>query len=275
MNIKNIVIKSVNALPFGLRNHIRNIPVAKQLQGYLLRKYLPREAFVATISGGPAKGLVFPVQLPQDKLMWVGTWELDFSNALYRYVQPGSICYDIGGYKGYYSGIMAMKGASRVYVFEPMPVNVDKIRKMISLNGNLPIQLVEAAASDASGVTTFRLMPEDTMGKIEKSTFQPEDGALSQIQVNTISIDDFIEKGNPAPDFIKIDVEGAEEFVLAGAHKLFAGKKPVLMIEVHSPKIGERCFAFLRAYYNSITVFETGKSPEYPYPEISHFIAIH
>ncbi len=273
MSIKNIVIKSVNALPFGLRSRIRNIPVAKQLQSFLLKKYVSDNEFIATISGGPAKGLVFPVQMPQDKLMWIGTWELEFSNTLHRYIQPGWVCYDIGSYKGYYAGIMAMKGASEVYVFEPMPSNIERLKKLISLNKGLPIQLMEYAVSDTSGTISFKLMPEHTMGKIDKSTFQQEDAAVSQITVKSISLDDFTEEGYPGADFIKIDVEGAEEFVLKGAVSLLERKKPVLMIEVHSVDIGQRCFSFLKNYYKSVIVFETGRSPEFPYPEISHFIA--
>jgi hypothetical protein len=41
------------------------------------------------------------------------------------------------------------------------------------------------------------------------------------------------DKRVPAPSIIKIDVEGAEAFVLAGAQQLLASQRPVLLIEVH------------------------------------------
>jgi len=82
-----------------------------------------------------------------------------------------------------------------------------------------------------------------------------------------------IHEGLAEPDFIKIDVEGAEEFVLRGAENLLQKKKPLLMIEVHSPGIGKRCLAILEKYYSSVSVFETGKSPTEGTPEICHYVA--
>jgi FkbM family methyltransferase len=272
MSIKTLLIKIVNKVPFRLRSRVKNIPGLKQIQSYLLRRWINNDEFVAAISGGPAKGLIFPVQMPQDKLMWIGTWELDFAKALSQYVQPRWVCYDIGGYKGYYAGIMALKGAAEVFVFEPMPANAEKIQKMIELNAALPIRLKQVAVSDTTGKTVFKIMPEETMGKLENSSFQKNDKEITQITVDCITLDDLIKNGLPEPDFIKIDVEGAEEFVLKGAIELLE-KRPFLMIEVHSPAIGKRCLAVLKNFYSTITVFETGQKPEMGAPEICHYIA--
>jgi FkbM family methyltransferase len=273
MNLKKLVINLVAILPFGLRSRIKNIPLIKQLQAYLLKKWINKSEFVATISGGPAKGLVFPVQMPHDKLMWIGTWELEFARTLQKSIMPGWICYDIGGYKGYYSGIMALNGAAEVFVFEPMPANAKKIRRLIELNAALPIQLREFAISDNTGEAFFKLMPEETMGKLESSNFQVEDTAISQLKVDCITLDQLVEKGIPAPDFIKIDVEGAEEFVLKGGIETLKKKKPLLMIEIHSSDIGKRCVSVLENFYSSIKVLETGLKPEMGEAEICHYIA--
>ena len=273
MSIKNVIINLVDKVPFSFRSRIKNIPGIKQIQSYLLEKWVNNNEFVATISGGPAKGLVFPVQMPQDKLMWIGTWEPEFAEALHQYVQPGWICYDIGGYKGYYAGIMALKGAKEVFVFEPMPGNVEKIKKLIDLNSTLPIRLKELAVSDTTGKTIFKLMPEETMGKLESSSFQPDEKEITIVEVQSVTLDGLIKNGLPEPDFIKIDVEGAEEFVLKGGMEMLAKKKPLLMIEVHSPGIGKRCLSILNNYYSSITVLETGQTPDKGTPEICHYIA--
>jgi FkbM family methyltransferase len=271
MSVIQFLQKAVNLVPFRFRNSIKHIPGLKQLQALLLKRYADNREFVATISGGPAKGLVFPVKMPQDKGMWIGTWELDFAEMLAANVKAGFVCYDIGAYKGYYAGIMALKGASKVYVFEPMPVNAEKIKQLVSLNPSLPIELVQAAVSDTSGTAVFKLMPEETMGKLGTSSFQETEKDMQQIEVQCISLDALNGKYE-LPDFMKIDVEGAEEFVLKGGMQLLKEKKPVLMIEVHSPEIGKRCLQMLRTMYSSITVFETGKSPEEGTPEICHYI---
>ena len=55
------------------------------------------------------------------------------------------------------------------------------------------------------------------------------------IKVKTLSIDYLVEKVGWLPEFIKVDVEGAEALVLEGANKTAAQKKTVFMVEMHSP----------------------------------------
>ncbi len=55
------------------------------------------------------------------------------------------------------------------------------------------------------------------------------------ITVKTLTIDYLVERLGWLPDFVKIDVEGAEALVLEGAHNLAAKKKTTFMIEMHSP----------------------------------------
>jgi hypothetical protein len=51
--------------------------------------------------------------------------------------------------------------------------------------------------------------------------------------VPAVRMDSLIDRGERAPDVIKIDVEGAELLVLRGGRKLLVEKKPLLLIEVH------------------------------------------
>ncbi len=271
MNSK-IIQKLLNFIPFHVRSKIKNIPLLKQIQAVIVKRYLNNAEFNAKITGGPAKGLICPVKLPQDKQIWIGTWELDFAKALQSVVKPGFICYDIGGYKGYYSGIMALRGASQVYVFEPMPQNAEKIKQLIMLNPLLPISLKEYAVSDNDGIAVFKIMQEETMGKLECSSFQKIENSLDELSVQCVTIDGLIKNGMSAPDFIKIDVEGAEEMVIKGALDCLKSKKPYLMIEIHSHEIGQVCFDLLKDIYSYIVVFETGMPPQNGEPSICHYI---
>lgn len=273
MKIASFLKWVLDKLPINFRNKIRHIPVLKQAQAALQKRYLNGQEFEAIISGGPAKGLRFPVTLPQDKLMWVGTWEIEFAIALANEIKKGWLCYDIGSYKGYYAGIMALHGASKVVLFEPMPDNIKKITRLMELNGSLPLQLERMAVSDTQGEAVFKLMKEETMGKLESSKFEPGSEAQNQLTVETISLDHYCKTGSKDPDFIKIDVEGAEEFVLKGALQLLARKQPLLMIEIHSRSIGESCYGLLKNIYKDVRVLETGKIPSASDPEICHYIA--
>jgi hypothetical protein len=115
-------------------------------------------------------------------------------------------------------------------------------------------------------------MEEDTMGKLDKSNFQYAEKSQVSIEVECISLDSLVQKGFAEPDFMKIDVEGAEEFVIQGGINTLQKKKPVLMIEVHSPEIGKRCLTILDQIYSRVTVLETGNHPREGTPEICHYI---
>lgn len=49
-----------------------------------------------------------------------------------------------------------------------------------------------------------------------------------------LCLDDFVASGGPAPDVIKIDVEGAESEVLKGAVDILQTRRPALIVKVHT-----------------------------------------
>src|ERR1017187_945658 len=120
MTLKGILGEGVNYIPYPLRPWIKNVPGIAGLERWLVARFLSDQPFVHTINVGPAMGLRFEVSLPLDKAVWTGIYEPEFTTAM---VKPGDIFYDIGGYRGYVSGAMALAGASKVFVFEPLPAN--------------------------------------------------------------------------------------------------------------------------------------------------------
>jgi len=260
--------KSIALVPWKWRGRIKRLPLVAPLQRWLLARFLEGREFVHTVDAGPARGLNYPVRLPDDKGIWTGTYELEFSQLLAQAVKPGEAALDIGGWHGFFGGVMALAGASRVFIFEPMPANCAQIKKMISLNPNLPLELVEAAVSDAEGMIDFVLMGESSMGKLANSSFQADNQTAQRIQVRTVALDELLTAGKiNAPAMMKIDVEGAELQVLKGARQLLAAGRPALFIEIHSRQLGRECRDFLVALGYEIEVLEPGE------PEVCHFVA--
>src|SRR5215813_3415438 len=132
--MKALLRASVNLLPQWARHWIKHMPGVAASQRWLLRRYLEGQPFVHTVNVGPATGLIFQITLPQDKPIWTGTYEHEFTRAIVEHIGRGDICYDIGGYRGFMSGVMALAGASRVLVFEPLPMNQQALRRLCELN---------------------------------------------------------------------------------------------------------------------------------------------
>ena len=275
--ISRLLQRSIGLVPWGLRESIKSQPFIAYAQRKLLKTYLYDREFVHVIDGGPARGLRYAVTLPEDKGVWTGTYELPFSNALAAAVCPDNVCYDVGGWRGFFSGIMALRGARKVYVFEPLPENVKRIRKMIELNPALPLELFESAIGEKDGQAEFLVMPETSMGKLAESKFQPAATELNRIAVSIFTLDSLIESGRIAPpDVVKIDVEGAELLVLKGFVDALRNYRPTLFTEIHSHELAQECTSFLESLGYGVVVLETVRPPNFKSdPAVCHLLARH
>lgn len=268
--ISRFLQKAVSVVPWRMRSNIKHIPLIAPLQRWLVERYLAGNEFVHRVDAGPARGLVYPVRLPQEKGVWTGTYETEFATALSNAVTPGGACLDLGGWHGFYSGVMALAGASRVFVFEPLPSNCERIRRLIELNPSLPIELIEAAVADRAGTTQFEVMSQESMGKLADSPFQRERSGR-QISVQVVALDELLAEGRiSAPSLIKIDVEGGELLVLRGAARLLREHRPVLFMELHSPELARECRNFLESLGYEIEVLREEDAVD---PAICHFRA--
>ena len=264
--MKTLLRSSVNLLPAGARHWIKHIPGVAAAQRWLVKHLLSGEPFVHIINAGPARGLLFEVTLPDDKAIWSGTFEPEFSRTLYEAVQNGDVCYDIGGYRGYMSGVLALAGASQVIVFEPLPENLARLKRLVELNPKLAIIVEEMAVGRSDGQVHFKIMPDQSMGKLANSTFQEEQVASNEILVRLACLDTCIfGLGLPQPNLMKIDVEGAEVDVLDGARRTLAECRPLVLIEAHSEHLAGLCTQRLQASGYQIRQLEKGRlDPQQP-----------
>src|SRR5207248_4429674 len=143
LKVKALLRKSISLVPWQLRGVIKKVPLMAPLQRRLLARFLEGHEFVHTVDAGPARGLRYPITLPEDKGIWTGTYELELARGIAETVRPGDICLDVGGWRGFFCGVLAFAGASRVFVCGPLPTNALHIRRVIELNSKLPIELIE------------------------------------------------------------------------------------------------------------------------------------
>jgi hypothetical protein len=74
-----------------------------------------------------------------------------------------------------------------------------------------------------------------------------------------VQLDGLIEKGIiPSPDFIKIDVEGAEMLVLNGSKNTLRTYHPKILLSTHGRLIHTQCIEFLKARGYNIVASDRG-----------------
>ena len=243
--LNTLVRNSIRLVPGRLRGAVRNVPGLASLQRWLLASTASAMPFEYQLDHGPCRGLNMLLQLPRDKELWKGTYEQAFIESLCDAVSSGSICFDIGGWRGYFSAAMKLNGADQVIVFEPMPENQAAITLLMSQNPGLDFDVRNFAIGSQDGTANFQIMPDNSMGKLAASPFQPE-AQGEQTEVIVRSIDSLIASGEAAvPDIIKLDIEGAELLALQGADHTLTQHHPQLFIEVHSDELLEACTSLL------------------------------
>jgi FkbM family methyltransferase len=171
---------------------------------------------------------------------------------------------------------MSVQGASKAVVFEPLPQNAPRIRKLIELNPDLPLEFVPAAAGEHDGQTTFVIMDATSMGKLSNSTFQSDTRSDNEITVDVVSLDSWCETNAVAhPDLMKIDVEGAKIMVLRGAMGILKSRKPRLFIEAHSRELTTEVVDLLRPLGYKVTALETAQAPDgKSEPPVCHLVGV-
>ena len=99
----------------------------------------------------------------------------------------------------------------KVFVFEPRPMNVAFLKRHVKFNAVENVALNEAAVSDKAGDAGFQDNTGSGTGHLSV------DGIL---KVVTIVLDEFVDGiSHPDPDFLKMDIKGAEIGALDGARK--------------------------------------------------------
>ena len=154
-----------------------------------------------------------------------------------RHLQAGDIFFDVGAHFGLYAmgAATRLPGEVRVIGFEPHPMNV--LSALRQLGHNRLQKSVEIVCSAVGAAPGFgKLWPFSTMGNF-LSAERPADAFEDNppLSVPILSLDMFVDQRADLAEgriLLKIDVEGFEPEVLAGADNLLAsGRVAALILE--------------------------------------------
>lgn len=161
--------------------------------------------------------------------------------------QP-KVVYDLGANVGIASLLFgSLYSGATVYGFEPLPENLE-VCTLNFRNLPKPSAAFPYAVGAQSGIAVFDCQNDSRGGRLESSPHDPSLKTIGKLEVQVYSIDDLItQKGLLPPDFLKIDVEGAELDVLKGLehHQHLITR---IYIETHGDQLKRDCLTWLEAH---------------------------
>lgn len=151
-------------------------------------------------------------------------WEVELLERVQNlYDMRGKTVLDIGANIGNHSVFYALvAGASQVHAFEPQREAADILARNVKLNELAGVRVHSVALGEKAETGKIQLLCAGNKG--ESAVVADALGDVSIVTLDSLNL---------SPDFIKIDVEGAELQVLRGAVDTLKRCKPVLQIEIH------------------------------------------
>jgi FkbM family methyltransferase len=149
-------------------------------------------------------------------------WESIETRLITANVRPGDMVIDLGANIGYYTTICSrlVGPTGQVHAFEPDDKNFLTLQLNLALNNIQNVKPVKAVVSDSEGIAVFELRSQvnDGAHMVVHGDSQAE-GGFARTCHPKLTLDQYL-KHNPQIDrinFIKMDTQGSEPFILKGA----------------------------------------------------------
>jgi FkbM family methyltransferase len=146
------------------------------------------------------------------------------TNLFKKVVKEGDVVIDLGANIGYFTLLAAklVGPTGKVFAFEPEPKNFSYLKKNVELNNYTNVIIEQKAVSNYNGRTKLFICPYDsghhTINRpngIEAYRLG-RPGNITSIDIEVVTLDDYLRNKTDRVDVIKIDVEGAEALVFEG-----------------------------------------------------------
>lgn len=148
----------------------------------------------------------------------------------FHYAERFETAIDIGAWIGDSTELISKK-FKKVIAFEPNPTVFDCCVKNLKDRNIDNVILHKVAISNKPGKVPFKFPKSTLSAWIDTLNNQPSDVFVESNTLDSFNLKDI--------DFIKIDVDSHEGFLLQGATDFFKNNNPLVMIE-HKPKVLKR-----------------------------------
>jgi FkbM family methyltransferase len=178
------------------------------------------------------------------------------------------VVYEIGAFQGILTLFFSSR-AREVIAWEPNPPSYARVMQNLRLNGRTNVRVRNFAVGREPGTLTLLsdpLMPGGTSGDPTVAGQIQASSAVRSVDVPVVTIDDEIAAAAlPAPDLVKIDIEGMELPALEGMARTIDAHHPRLYLEMHGATMEHKeaavaaIVAFLERHgYDRILHVESG-----------------
>ena len=176
---------------------------------------------------------------------------------------------DVGCNIGFMGIIAKLKHPdSKLIMIDPNPLALElAFKNMMKNKLTSNVNFINAFVGDKIGEDVkFYALTTDQSGSMYKGSAQSAAMVNSFYFIQSTTINQICEQNNFTPDFIKVDVEGAESLVLSGSSEIALKYKPIFLVEMHAPEE-------MPMHKNATLVLEWCKDLDYtPYYMTNHTI---
>jgi FkbM family methyltransferase len=197
---------------------------------------LLRRPTVIRLEGLPLRMFLPALWHGQAKLLYVFNWGFEKDlQLIIKLLKPGAVIIDVGANMGLWALTLAhtARSAGTVIACEPSADTYKTLKRNIELNKLTNVHPLPIAFSNVKD--RVRLYHDvdpcrHSLGNIARR------GKADFEDIETETMDAVLQSlGVSKVDFIKIDVEGAEELVLAGCGTAISQSKPIILFEINGP----------------------------------------
>lgn len=161
---------------------------------------------------------------------------------LVDWLRCGDVFVDIGANIGIYSLLAARRvGAGSVLSIEANPMVFAHLARNVAANGLQNVRIVNCAVAETSGELFFDPVDGDCEGRLVIGGTQELTEGFLTVDAEPLPVV-LRSQSLHAVSCMKLDVEGAELAVLAGAQDLLRVQRPVVMIDYYERSVAESLY---------------------------------
>ncbi len=160
-----------------------------------------------------------------------GEYDRDMCTVVKRIIPPNPVCVDIGANIGFWTNFLVSDcQAQKVFSIEPEPNNGQLFKSNVQMNdAGSKVQFFPMAVGDRAGQLDLYLS-DDNAG--DHQLYQSDQGR-KHIKVDVNRVDDLI--GSEVVDFVKMDVQGFESYVVNGMLGLLERSQDIVVLTEYWP----------------------------------------